>query len=177
MERDSKHAAATHLNYSISSIFPSLLLDFAAIAFVYFMPVLVKITGIPFYLVDPMRVWVLTALVFTNKPNTFILSIGLPLLSHFAGGHPHIVKTLLLSIELLLNVSLLYYFAKKWTLFWGVLASIVLSKFIYYSLKFASLHFGWIQGELLSTPLWIQLIITILLSFYFSLFYKQNVTK
>jgi len=177
MARDRNFAATTHLNNSTSSVFPILLVDFAAIAFICFMPRMVKITGIPFYLIDPMRIWVLTALVFTNKPNTFILALGLPLLSHLAGGHPHIVKTLLLSTELLINVSLLYYLEKKWKLLWVVLVSIIISKSIYYSMKFASHQFGWIEGELLSTPLWIQAVMTILLSFYVTLFYQRKIKK
>ena len=171
MERERNSAAST-LNHSTSSIFPILLVDFVAIAFVYFMPHLVKITGIPLYLIDPMRLWILTALIFTNKPNTLVLVLVLPLLSHLVGGHPHIVKTILLSIELLLNVSFLYYLEKHWTVFWSAFVSIIISKSIYYILKFMSLNFGWIQGDLLSTPLWIQAVMTTVMSFYVTLFYR-----
>ena len=76
--------------------------------------------------------------------------------------------------ELLINLLLFYYLTQKTNTFISLFLSIVISKAIYYSAKFAFIQMNLIDGNLISTPILIQWIIAIVLSFYVALKYEDS---
>ncbi len=147
----------------------STLLDLSALALVYFTPTLSHMISAPLYLIEPMRLMLVLALVHTQRKNAYLLALSLPLFSFLISGHPVMAKMLLMTGELSLNVLLFYVLAKRLTSpFMVILGSILLSKIAYYLVKFVLLQVLLLQGNLVSTPLWIQLVTALVFSLYAS---------
>ncbi|MBO4427063.1 MAG: hypothetical protein J5771_01070 [Bacteroidales bacterium] len=147
------------------------LTDAVALALVFALPALSHLTSVPFYLADPMRLAVLGALIATrNWKNSLALALALPLVSFALSGHPVYPKCLIIAAELAVNVALFAAFARaikrKSALACGGAAflSILLSKAFYYGLKALVLAAGLPGTELVSTALWIQLFVAVILS-------------
>ena len=150
--------------------------DFVVFAIVYFIPALTHIVGFPLYYFEPMRIMVILAIAHTTKKNAYLLAITLPLFSLMMSGHPVFYKSLLMSVELCLNVYLFYLISKKiHNLFFSMLISIILSKAIYYLVKFVLINISIVSLELVSTPLLIQLFVSLAISGYlFLIIYRKQ---
>lgn len=147
--------------------------DALAIAFVLFVPALSHLTSVPFYLLDPMRIAVLGVLLATRDwKNSLLLALALPFISMLVSGHPVFPKCLLISAELGTNILLL----SNPGLATGpaVFLSILASKGVYYLLKYAVISFGWLQMDLVSTPLWIQLAVALVIAAVFALISRKT---
>ncbi len=137
----------------------SYLLDIMAIGFVYFIPTLSHMTGVPFYLFEPMRVFIILALLHSNKTNAYVLALTLPLFSFAIASHPLFLKSIIMTLELGLNVYLYHLFvSKKMANYQAIVVSVISSKLVYYFLKFLLIHFLFLQSNLVSTPFYIQFI-------------------
>ena len=151
------------------------IVDILAITVIYFLPTLSHLLAFPLYLIEPMRIMLIFALVHTRKENAIFIAISLPLFSYLISAHPQMPKTILISFELLVNVGLFFFIKSKINnLFVTALISIIASKVLYYIAKFAFIQFALIGGSLVSTPLYIQLIVTIVLSGYIFLMFKEK---
>jgi hypothetical protein len=158
--------------------------DAAALLFVFAVPALSHLTAVPFYLLDPMRLAVLGALLVTrNWKNSLALALAVPLFSMALSGHPAFPKCLLIAAELSVNVLLFIGIARlsgrsgiSRPVGVGVSAflSIIISKLFYYGLKAAVLSAGMMQSELVSTALWIQLALAAALSLAFAFLFKTE---
>ena len=94
-------------------------------------------------------------------------------------GHPVFPKCLLISVELGTNVLPLTCFSRLASrllssrpgITTGIAAfvSILVSKGLYYLLKLAVISVGWLQMDLVSTALWIQLVVAVAISLLFAL--------
>ena len=161
-----------------------LLADAVALAFVLVVPALSHLTAMPFYLIDPMRIAALGVLLVTRDwKNSLALAVLLPVFSMLVSGHPVFPKCLLISVELGANVLLLEWFSRMLGrllapragfsagLATGIaaFASILVSKGLYYLLKLAVISLGWLQMDLVSTALWIQLVVALAISLIFAL--------
>lgn len=157
-----------------------LLADAVALTFVLVVPALSHLTAIPFYLIDPMRVAALGVLLATRDwKNSLALALLLPVFSMLVSGHPVFPKCLLISVELGSNVLLLAWFSRILGRLWpsrpgittGIAAfvSIFASKGLYYLLKLAVISAGWLQMDLISTALWVQLLVAVAISAIFAL--------
>lgn len=156
-------------------IWRSVLIDFAGLALIYLVPTLTHLTSLPVYLIEPMRLMLILAMVHTNKTNAYILSFTLPLFSFLISSHPVFLKVLIISLELALNVYLFYLFKniiKK--VFPAILMSIIMSKIIYYLMKAFIISFGMLDSSLISTPIFIQLLTTAFFSIYVYFMFKRN---
>lgn len=162
------------------------LTDAAALLFIYLVPTLSHLTSVPFYLIDPMRLAVLGALLVSrNWKNALVLAVTLPLFSSAVGMHPIFPKCLLIAVELSANVLLFVWLARVFGkgaksvagqgVRTGVAAfvSIVLSKALYYGLKALVLYAGLMHMELVSTGLWIQLAVAMVISAAFGLRWRR----
>lgn len=153
----------------------TIFIDLLAILFIAFAPALSHMFALPIYMLEPMRIMLIISIVHTSRKNSYIIALLLPLFSFVISTHPSIFKTLLIASELLLNVFLftvlLNYFKNS---FASILTSIVLSKIFYYAAKFALISIGLIDGGLISTPIYLQIIVTVLLSVYLFLFYRAK---
>ena len=156
----------------------SIVLDFTALAFIYFVPTLSHLVSMPLYFMEPMRLMLILALVHTNKTNAFILALSLPLFSYLVSAHPVFPKMILITFELSLNVLLFYLLNRKIKkIFLAILLSIILSKTAYYIIKFGLLKMLILKGGLVSTPLFIQLVTTLIFSGYVYLMLREAKAK
>ena len=143
------------------------LIDFSILLFIYFLPALSHLFSFPVYYLDPMRIALVIGLIHTSKKNTYLIALTLPLFSFLISSHPQFVKSLLLSAELIINISLFFLFKEKIkNVFTSLLLSIIISKVIYYLLKFAFINYALLDDKLFSTPYYFQIISAILLSTY-----------
>jgi hypothetical protein len=177
------------------------LTDAVALLFVYLVPTLSHLTSLPFYMIDPMRVAVLGALLVSKDwKNGLVLALSLPLFSFAVSGHPVFPKCLLIAAELSVNVLLFVWLSRIFVrsaspssftsspengsaakapgsaAVVGVAAfvSILLSKALYYGLKALVLSAGLMQTELISTALLVQLAVALLISVGFAIWWKGD---
>lgn len=159
----------------VKSTTGTILFDFTLFAFIYFVPAISHLTAFPFYYFDPIRFVLIASLLHTSKQNTFIIAITLPLFSFLISSHPSIIKTGLLSTELLLNVILFFIlFSGTKSRILSIAFSILISKMIYYLLKYLSIETGILNDRLFSTPFYYQAIVLLLISLYVFIFEKFN---
>jgi len=143
------------------------LIDFSLLLLIYFLPALSHLFAFPVYYLDPMRIALVVALIHTSKKNAYIIAITLPLFSFLISSHPQILKSFLLSTELIINLGLFFFLKDKLkNVFATLFISIVISKVIYYFLKFVLIYFSLLNDKLFSTPFYFQLISVFVLSSY-----------
>ncbi|MGE5402164.1 MAG: hypothetical protein ACM3S2_17335 [Ignavibacteriales bacterium] len=144
----------------------SILLDITALAFIYFVPTISHMLNVPLYLLEPMRIMLILSMAHSGRINNFLIALTLPLFSLLISTHPSMEKTILITSELLLNVWLYYEFSKKFNAFNSALMSILIGKVFYYVVKFAFISLALLDSELISTPVYLQVITTLVLSAY-----------
>ncbi|HCT29884.1 MAG TPA: hypothetical protein DIW31_03945 [Bacteroidales bacterium] len=147
---------------SVKSLLPSVLFDIVAVTVIFLLPSFSHLTGIAMYQLDPMRLALFAAILLTNRKNAFVIAFLLPIVSFIISSHPYFYKVFLISTELIINVWLFYLFANRIkSLFFASFLSIVISKAIYYLLKFVFIQFLLINDSLVSTSLVIQLVVSV----------------
>ncbi len=168
----------TFIKYNV--LIKSILVNTLAICVIYFTPALSHLLNFPLYLIEPMRLMLVFALVHTNKKNAYLLALTLPIVSFLISGHPVFFKMLLIAFELSFNVLLFYLLIKSVSnLFMAAIGSILLSKLAYYGIKYLLLKSLLLNGTLISTPLYIQIIMSLAftLYIYFALKHKKVTYK
>jgi len=156
----------TVLPLSISKI-RVIVFDLMALLAIYLVPAISHLISFPVYYLEPMRLMLILAIVHTSRKNAYLIAFTLPLFSLLISSHPSLIKTSLVTAELLLNVWLFFFIAEKLsnkTL--GIFLSIVVSKIFYYLVKFLLVTSALIGGDLIATPIYIQIIMLIVLSGY-----------
>ncbi|MBM4170475.1 MAG: hypothetical protein FJ214_01225 [Ignavibacteria bacterium] len=149
-------------------------IDIIALLVISFTPAISHMLSVPIYLLEPMRILAIISLIHTSKNNTYLIALILPLFSYLISSHPSIFKTLLIFSELSLNVWLFFFLVKRINnLFLAMFSSILISKFYYYTLKLGLLSTGLIDGVLLSTPIYLQIIVAVTLSVYTHFLFKK----
>jgi len=165
-------------NIQKGMIWKSVLLDFSALAFIYLVPTFSHLLQIPLYFIEPMRLMLVLSLVHTTKRNAYFIALSLPLFSFLISSHPVFAKMLLISFELGLNVYLFYLLKdvlKK--VFPAIILSIVLSKIVYYAIKYLMIYFLILNTGLISTPILVQVITTVVFSLYLYMILKPHPDK
>lgn len=149
--------------------------DILIVASIYLLPALSHITSIPFYLFEPMRLALVFCIINTNRKNSLFIALSLLAISLLLSSHPAFVKSILISAELIINVLVFYVLSKRIkNIFIAMFLSILFAKVFYYSTKIILLSLGFFQGDLVSTPLWIQYIMMFLFSIYTVIALKKN---
>ena len=140
--------------------------DVLILAFVYLIPTFSHLLAFPLYLLDPMRIMVLGNVIFlADKRNAYFLALSLPLFSYFIGGHPIIIKSLLIVMELIANIAILSWLESKLGKnFFSIFSSIVVSKCLYYALKYLLITIGLLDATIVATDFKWQLIVAALIS-------------
>jgi hypothetical protein len=145
-----------------------------ALLVVYLTPVFSHLISLPIYYIEPMRLILILAIAHTSHKNAYLLALTLPLVSFLFSGHPSLLKTSLITGELVLNVFLFYQLQKIFnTGFVTAILSIIFSKLLYYILKFALIQFSFINSDLISTPIYIQIVMMIVFSSYVFILSKK----
>lgn len=141
--------------------------DLIALSIITIIPALSHMISVPLYLLEPMRIVLLISLLHTSKRNGFMLAFILPFFSLLLSNHPSLTKTILIASELTLNVWLFYLLNQKIKNdFLSMFLSIIASKIYYYTIKFFLISVGLMNTELISTPIYLQFLVGIILSFY-----------
>jgi len=150
--------------------------DILALAFIYLVPTISHMLSFPLYLIEPMRIALILALVHTTKRNAYIIALTLPIFSYLVSAHPVFYKMLLISGELVLNVWLFYFILSKTkNAFVSILSAIVTSKAIYYIAKFIAVALILKTGEsIIATSLTIQVATTLVFSVYLGLIFRRR---
>ena len=140
-----------------------LLIDVALLAALYLLPSFSHLTALPLYKLEPMRIALIIALLFTNRTNTYFIAFTIPLASAMVTGHPAPFKALLMGIEFSVLVASYSYLVRmdRFPAFAALMAGILFSKTIYYTMKFAALNAGLLAGSLVSTPFQTQLVLAV----------------
>ena len=143
-----------------------LLTDVVIFLIIYMIPTLSHLLSFPLYHLDPMRIAVLGSVIFlSDKKNGYVLALTLPIFSCLVGGHPIILKSALIAIELTLNLVFLFGLEHKFKLrAFNVFLSIMLSKCVYYILKFAAISSGLLHGDLFATNIALQIVVAVVIS-------------
>ena len=156
-------------------IIRTVLFDTAAVLFIYLVPTISHLVSFPVYLFEPMRIMLFISLAHFRKSNAYLIALTLPLFSFLVSAHPIPPKMILITLELLLNVFLFFFIKQKLkNTFAAAFLSILLSKGVYYLLKFGLISFVIIEGSIVSTPLYIQLIVSLLLSSYLTIILSKG---
>ena len=151
--------------------------DVIFLMLMYLIPTLSHLTSWPLYMCEPMRcVLLLNLLVLGNKKNAYLMAITLPLFSYFVGSHPVLVKSLIMTIELVMNIWLFDMFTRKVAnCMLAMLLSILVSKALYYSLKYVSISFGLLNTDIVDTNIFIQLMVALIISMLFVKYTERKV--
>lgn len=138
-----------------------LLIDVILLATLYLLPAISHATALPLYMLEPMRVALIIALLFTNRANTYFIAFTIPLASYFISGHPVLFKAFLMGIEFSILVATFAYLEqhKRMPAFLALTAGILTGKVAYYLMKYAALSSGLLAGGLISTPVLYQLLL------------------
>lgn len=160
---------------SRSTITKSIIINTTAILLVYFTPALSHFLNFPLYLIEPMRLMLVLAMIHGDRRNAYLLALTLPIFSFAVSAHPVIYKMLLITGELMFNVWLFYALRNRIKNAFAAMASaIIISKAAYYGLKAIFISLALIGPGLISTPLWIQLITTLIFSSYALILLKNK---
>ena len=156
-------------------ILKNVLIDLGALALVYLIPASVHFTGLPVYMIEPMRLMLVISFVHGSRANSFLLACSLPFFSYLVSGHPELVKMLIITGELALNTALFYWLVKRYgSPFTALLLSVVISKIACYLAYWPVFSFGFMVEEAGMTFLIAQAVTTLLFSLYVFLSYKPR---
>lgn len=150
--------------------------DAVLIGVLYLVPTLSHISNIPLYRFEPMRcVLLLNLLITGNIKNSYVMAVTLPLFSFIVGGHPVFIKMILMAIELSVNIYIFELLSKrmKKRTVEVMFIAIIASKMLYYLLKYFVIIWGILDIPFIATDLFIQLVVSLILSLLFCKF--QNI--
>ena len=141
--------------------------DLIALSVIYLIPTFSHVFNIPIYYMDPMRLMVFLVVVHTDRKNAYLIAATLPLVSFIASSHPVFIKSLTMSVELLLNVWLFYEFSSLFkNNFIPAALSIIVSKIVYYVVKYFLVSISLITTDIISTPFYFQIAVLLIISSY-----------
>jgi hypothetical protein len=145
----------------------NLIFDLIAILAIYLVPAISHLFSFPVYYLEPMRIMLVLSIVHTSRKNAYLIALTLPLFSMLISAHPSLMKTSLITSELLLNVWLFFFLYEKISnKMLSMLLGITVSKIFYYLLKFLLINSAIMSGNLISTPVYIQIVMLFLLCGY-----------
>lgn len=145
----------------------SAVFDVLVLGFLYYLPAISHLLIFPLYLIEPMRIMLILSIAHTSKRNTYFIALSLPLFSLMVSTHPSFYKMLLITTELVINASVFYVLIGRINnSFVSMILSISISKAFYYTSKFLLIKLSLLNTLLLSTPVFLQIVIGVILSAY-----------
>ncbi|PJA96820.1 MAG: hypothetical protein CO129_04485 [Ignavibacteriales bacterium CG_4_9_14_3_um_filter_34_10] len=163
------------LSQNISEKIYLALLNIIGVALIYLTPTLSHLFAFPVYYFEPMRIMVFIGLIYLNKRSVYLLAATLPLFSYFVSAHPEFLKSTLIMFELFINAWLFYFlFERNGNKFMSAIFSLAISKLFYYSLKYILIFATLIEGKLVVTPIYIQIILVFALGIFVAVIKKPN---
>lgn len=158
------------------SLVNSFILILAGIVVVVLVPVFAHLTGVPVYMLEPMRLMLFVSIVHGNKTISYLLAGSLPVVSLLTSGHPEFHKMLIITAELLLNTYLFYRLTRATGRpFVAAAASILISKSACYLAYWPVFSLSFMITEASPVFLSVQIITTMLFSYYSGKKYKMPI--
>jgi hypothetical protein len=155
----------TTINTSGTFRYSTTITDIAALVFVGIVPAASHLFKFPVYYIEPMRVMLVLALLYSSRWNAYALALVLPLFSFLVSGHPAPVKMMIIMAELALNAWLfLYLYQKTRKSFLSAFGSILISKVFCYAMYLLVFSMAYVKAEAEITFLFAQMILTLVLS-------------
>lgn len=149
--------------------------DSAALAFIGLAPAFAHFASLPIYMIEPMRLMLVLALVHTNRMNAWVLAAILPLFSYLVSGHPEPLKMLVITAELLANTGMFLLLVRRGIFpFVSMFLAIAGSKVFCYSLYMLLFPWSFVVAEAQTGFLMIQGAVTILLASYTALIFMKR---
>jgi hypothetical protein len=167
------------INSSVTNKTKVIIFDIIALSIIYLTPTLSHIFSFPVYYLDPMRLMLFLVIIHTNKRNSYLIAATLPLVSFITSSHPVFIKSLTMSVELVLNVWLFFEFSKFFkNNFIPAALSIIVSKMVYYAVKIFLVSTALLSTGIISTPLHFQIAVLLIISAYaFFMIPRNNKNK
>lgn len=145
--------------------YSTVITDITALVFVGLVPAASHLFKIPVYYIEPMRVMLLLALLYSSRWNAYALALVLPIFSFLVSGHPSPVKMTIIMTELEINAWLFLFIIQKTRKpFLSTFASILISKIFCYAMYIVVFSMAFVKEEAEITFLFAQVILTLLLS-------------
>ena len=155
------------INSGVTNKTKVIIFDIIALSIIYLTPTLSHIFSFPVYYLDPMRLMLFLVIIHTNKRNSYLIAATLPLVSFITSSHPVFIKSLTMSVELVLNVWLFFEFSKLFkNNFIPATLSIIVSKLVYYAVKIFLVSTALLSTGIISTPLHFQIAVLLIISAY-----------
>jgi hypothetical protein len=152
-----------------------IIFDSAALAFIGLAPAFAHFASLPLYMIEPMRLMLVLALVHTNRMNAWMLAAVLPLFSYLVSRHPEPLKMLVITAELLANTGLFLLLIRKGAYpFVAMFLAIAVSKVFCYSLYMLLFPWNFVVAEAQSGFLMIQVAVSILLAGYTAFIFMKR---
>jgi hypothetical protein len=141
----------------------TILIDVVLLSALYLVPTISHLTATPLYKLEPMRIALIVALLFTHRANAYLIALTIPLASAWITGHPPPLKAVLMGIEFTILVATYIHLVRKDRIpaFVALTAGILLGKVVYYAMKYVVLSAGWLGGSLVSTPVQTQVVLAL----------------
>lgn len=156
--------------FSVSKI-KLIVFDIVALAAIYLVPAISHLLNFPVYYLEPMRIMLILTIAHTNRNNAYLIALTLPIFSLLISEHPSVIKTTLICAELFLNVWLYFFISQKISnRMLSMFLSILLSKIFYYLAKILLVNLSLISGDVIATPVYIQIVMLFVFSGYIYLF-------
>ena len=152
----------------------AVLFDVFAVAFIYLVPTFSHMLSIKLYLIEPMRLMIILAMMHTRRENAYLLAFTLPLFSYLISSHPLLIKSGLIAVELAAMVFVFNMLVKRTHTLIAIFSGIWVSKLFYYGLKYLAVITVLPEEPLVGTPLQIQLITSAAFSLYVFLMYRKS---
>jgi hypothetical protein len=167
------------INSGVTNKTKVIIFDIIALSIIYLTPTLSHIFSFPVYYLDPMRLMLFLVIIHTNKRNSYLIAATLPLVSFITSSHPVFIKSLTMSVELVLNVWLFFEFSKFFkNNFIPAALSIIVSKMVYYAVKIFLVSTALLSTGIISTPLHFQIAVLLIISAYaFFMIPRNNKNK
>ena len=148
----------------------AVILDICSLVVVWATPLISGAIGLPFYMIEPMRLMVIVSIAHTSKGNSYLLAFTLPLFSWIISGHPEFYKMLVMTAEIAVNVFLFYYLVRRIdSILLSMIISIFVSKIFCYALYLVFFSIMFIEDEAETSFLIAQVITTLVFSSYVTL--------
>ncbi len=135
------------------------LVDFIILAGIYGMVSFAHLIPFPLYKLEPMKLFLLVAILYSSRGNALFMALTIPLVSTATSGHPVFPKNLIISLELMVFAGILTATSlQHQKIPQRFLAALLASKIVYYLVKGLVIYAGWMSMSLFSTSLQVQLL-------------------
>ncbi len=149
-----------------------IILDVFILTAVYTSVMFAHLLPIPLYQLDPMKIFLMAAIIYSSRGNAMLMAVTLPLFSTLSVGHPIFPKNIIISLELIVFTAVITSFVfNRFGSNVQFLLAVLISKIGYYMLKAALISMGTLNMPLFSTRIEMQIISVAIL---FSVFWLMK---